>query len=476
MKRLKRTLTKQLGGLTKVSPSRFRPRNSRRRYSRWITIHSGRSTGKDVAFLAHNLKTFMEAARKRPEIASMFTTFLPSVPQVFVEVDRDKVLKQGIDLAQVYQTLQTFMGGFFVNYFNRFGRTWQVYIEAEGDYRTDAKNVGQFFVRNANGDAVSLDAISTIQNISGPEFTLRYNEYRSAQINAARRTRLQLHTGDGRARRNVFAKPCRATWATTMLAMSFQEKKAQQGVSPTMVFGMSLIFVFPDSRGALRKLVAAVQRPAWHAHRGIRRIRNALVARNAKQHLRADRSNHAHRIGGEERDPHRRVRQRRIRKGQTAARRGARRRAPASTAHPDDIVCIHLRMPAAVVCQRLRRRRATRTRLHRHRRNDRRFGNRDFPYPGNVLRHRTIRRRAKTEIRRLQKSLNRKRNPSPRFRCEQLACEKALSRRAKVSPPPRQEQFGRYRVISSTIGRRQPTLLHRHRTAVYKLSSYPCHS
>ncbi len=141
--------------------------------------------GKDVAFLAQNVKTFLDAARKRPELATLIPTFLPNVPQVFVKVDRDKVLKQGIDLGQVYQTLQTFMGGFFVNYFNRFGRTWQVYIEAEGEYRTDAKNVGQFFVRNANGDAVPLDAISTIQNIAGPEFTLRYNEYRSAQINGS---------------------------------------------------------------------------------------------------------------------------------------------------------------------------------------------------------------------------------------------------------------------------------------------------
>src|SRR5213592_2553920 len=141
--------------------------------------------GKDVAFLAQNLKTFLDAARKRPELGTLIPTFLPNVPQVFVNVDRDKVIKQGIDLGQVYQTLQTFMGGFFVNYFNRFGRTWQVYIEAEGDYRTDAKNVGQFFVRNANGDAVPLDAISTIKNIAGPEFTLRYNEYRSAQINGS---------------------------------------------------------------------------------------------------------------------------------------------------------------------------------------------------------------------------------------------------------------------------------------------------
>src|SRR5437868_1162153 len=90
--------------------------------------------GKDVAFLAQNVKTFVEAARQRPELATLIPTFLPNVPQVFVNVDRDKVLKQGIDLGQVYQTLQTFMGGFFVNYFIRFGRTWQVYIEAEDDY------------------------------------------------------------------------------------------------------------------------------------------------------------------------------------------------------------------------------------------------------------------------------------------------------------------------------------------------------
>ena len=73
----------------------------------------------------------------------MFTTFLPNVPQLFVDVDRDKVLKQGVEISQVYQTLQSFMGGYFVNYFNRFGRTWQVYVEAEGDYRTDANNVRQ---------------------------------------------------------------------------------------------------------------------------------------------------------------------------------------------------------------------------------------------------------------------------------------------------------------------------------------------
>src|SRR4026207_397020 len=199
--------------------------------------------GKDVAFLAQNLKTFLDAARKRPELGTLIPTFLPNVPQVFVNVDRDKVINQGIDLGQVYQTLQTFMGGFFVNYFNRFGRTWQVYIEAEGDYRTDAKNVGQFFVRNGNGDAVSLDALSTIKNIAGPEFTLRYNEYRSAQINGSAAPGYSSYQA-----MNALEETFRQTMPNEMgydyLGLSFQEKKAQQGVSPTVVFGMSLIFVF----------------------------------------------------------------------------------------------------------------------------------------------------------------------------------------------------------------------------------------
>lgn len=94
--------------------------------------------GHDVKFLGDNLEKFIAAVKKRPEIATAASTFLPAVPQVFIDVDRDKVLKQGVDLAQVSQTLQTFMGGYLINYFNRFGRQWQVYVEAEGAYRTRA--------------------------------------------------------------------------------------------------------------------------------------------------------------------------------------------------------------------------------------------------------------------------------------------------------------------------------------------------
>jgi len=98
--------------------------------------------GRDVQFLAGNLDKFLAAARKRPEIGSVSTSFMPSVPQKFLDVNQEKVLKQGVAISDVYQTIQAFMGGLFINYFNDFGRTWQVYVEAEAPYRSNMENSG----------------------------------------------------------------------------------------------------------------------------------------------------------------------------------------------------------------------------------------------------------------------------------------------------------------------------------------------
>ncbi len=199
--------------------------------------------GRDVSFLSDNLNKFLAAVRKRPEIASATTTFLPSVPQVFIDVDRDKALKQGVDLAQVSQTLQTFMGGYFVNFFNRFGRQWQVFVQAEGEYRTRAEDVGLFYVRNSNGDTVPLSSLTNIKPKSGPEFTMRFNLYRSAQINASAAPGFSTNQAM-KALEETFAQTMPPEMGYDYAAMSFQEKKAQEGVSPSVVFGMSLLFVF----------------------------------------------------------------------------------------------------------------------------------------------------------------------------------------------------------------------------------------
>jgi HAE1 family hydrophobic/amphiphilic exporter-1 len=215
--------------------------------------------GKDIEFLWANTQKFMAEAKKRPEIARVTTTFLPTVPQIFVDVDRDKVLKQGVDLNQVYRTLQAFMGGYFVNYFNRFGRQWQVYIQAEGDYRTRADQLGQFYVRNAAGTTVPLSAVTSLEQRSGPEFTMRYNLYRSAQVNVVAASGFSSAQAMN-ALEEVFAASMPREMGFDYLGMSYQEKKALEGVPVSVIFGLSLLFVF---------LILAAQYESWSLPFGV---------------------------------------------------------------------------------------------------------------------------------------------------------------------------------------------------------------
>lgn len=210
-------------------------------------------TGEGVEFLAPNLKKFMAAAQKRPELASVFTTALLSVPQVYADVDRDQVLQQGVALKDVYATMQCFMGGAFVNYFNRFGRQWQVYVQAEGDYRNEAQNLGQFYVLNNANNMVPLAAVTTIKRTEGPEFTMRYNLHAAAQINAAAKPGVSSAQAM-KALEDVFAETMPPGMGYDYMGMSFQEKKAQQGISPMAIFGFSLICVF---------LILAAQYESW---------------------------------------------------------------------------------------------------------------------------------------------------------------------------------------------------------------------
>lgn len=209
--------------------------------------------GKDVAFLAENTAKFLDAARKRSELALVMTTFQPAVPQLFVNVDQEKVLRQGLSLSEVYQTLQVFMGGSLLNYFNRFGRQWQVYVQADGDARSRVENIGQFYVQNGQGNRVPLSTLVSVESRPGPDFTLRHNLYRSAQINAI------AAPGVSSARamqvlEEVFAQTMPPEMGFDYMGMSFQEKKAQEGVSIVTIFGLSLLCVF---------LILAAQYESW---------------------------------------------------------------------------------------------------------------------------------------------------------------------------------------------------------------------
>ncbi|HYR87739.1 MAG TPA: efflux RND transporter permease subunit [Terriglobia bacterium] len=200
--------------------------------------------GKDVSFLAENVQKFIAAASKRPEIApGLLSTFLPSVPQQFLSVDREKVLKQGVPLNDVYRTVQAYMGGLFVNYFNRFGRQWQVYLEAEGDYRANLDHIGQFYVRNSRGAMVPLSALAHFETRYGPEFTMRYNLYRSAQIIGSAAPGFSSAQAM-KALEETFDRTMPREMGYDYLGMSFQEKQSQQGIPSWAIFTASLVFVF----------------------------------------------------------------------------------------------------------------------------------------------------------------------------------------------------------------------------------------
>ncbi|HTU34921.1 MAG TPA: multidrug efflux RND transporter permease subunit [Candidatus Acidoferrum sp.] len=199
--------------------------------------------GQGIPYLAANVDKFMAAAGKRPEIAGISSSLLPSVPQEFVNVDRDKALKQGVPISDIYQTLQTFMGGLFVNYFNRFGRQWQVYLQAEGNYRANARDAGQFYVRNDQGQMVPLSTLTTFQPTFGPEFVMHYDEYPSAQINGSAAPGYSSDQAMA-ALEEVFDQTMPHDMGYDYMGMSFQQKQAEQGVSATTIFGVSLLFVF----------------------------------------------------------------------------------------------------------------------------------------------------------------------------------------------------------------------------------------
>jgi hydrophobic/amphiphilic exporter-1 (mainly G- bacteria), HAE1 family len=210
-------------------------------------------SGGTTDFLAKNTQIFLAAANKRPELSGVMTTALFGIPQVGVTVDNAKVLTQQVALTSVYQTLQTFMGGALVNYFNRFGRQWQVWVQAEGSYRTSADNLGKFYVDNATGQMVPLSALTTIQARSGPEFVMQYNQFQCAQIIGSAAP--GHSSGEAiAALEDVFKKTMPREMGFDYMGMSYQEVAATQGVSPMVIFSLSFLIVF---------LIMAAQYESW---------------------------------------------------------------------------------------------------------------------------------------------------------------------------------------------------------------------
>src|SRR5215204_6157281 len=206
-------------------------------FSLWLQDRSGGS----VEFLDQNVQAFLAAARKRPELAGVISQFSADVPQIYADVDRDKVLKQGVAIADVYQTLQAYLGGLYLNQFNRFGRQWRVFLQSEGDMRRSEEDIGTYYVRNNEGQMVPLSALVTTRRISGPEYTNRFNLYRAAQVIGAAAPGYssgQAMDALEEVAKEVLPPEIGYDWAD----LSYQERSATGGA--ITAFALSLLFVF----------------------------------------------------------------------------------------------------------------------------------------------------------------------------------------------------------------------------------------
>ena len=207
-------------------------------------------SGGSPDYLADNTQKFMEAARKRPEIGRIGTLYRASVPQVYADIDRSKVLKSGVQLNDVNTTLGALLGSSYVNDFNRFGRVYKVYIQAEPEFRTDPKQLGLFFVKNKTGGMVPIDTLVTTKPGAGPEFTNRFNLFRSAELTgvpAEGFSSTQALDALEATAKETLPADMSFDWAD----MSYQERKAP-GVAVVFLLAVFLVF-----------LILAAQYESW---------------------------------------------------------------------------------------------------------------------------------------------------------------------------------------------------------------------
>ncbi len=207
--------------------------------------------GNTPAYLAANAMKFIKVANQRPEIGKAFTTFQANVPQRFMDIDREKALKLGVRLNDLYTTVGAFMGGAYVNDFTRFGRLYKTYIQAEPQYRVNAEKINSFFIKNKHGKMVPLATLATVKPISGPDYTSRFNLYRSVEVTGGP---AEGYTSDEarQALKEVAEEVLPSDMGYAWNAMSYQEEKASGSLMFILTF--SLIFVF---------LILSAQYESW---------------------------------------------------------------------------------------------------------------------------------------------------------------------------------------------------------------------
>jgi HAE1 family hydrophobic/amphiphilic exporter-1 len=200
-----------------------------------------RSGSLSVQQLGESSRQFLDAARKRPELANLFTSFDTRYPQIKVDLDREKARKLGVPVNEVFQALSAVMGGSYVNDFNRFGRLFRVYVQADADYRRTPKDIGDVYVRShTTNNMIPLSTLVTITSESGTEVTVRFNLFRSVEINGV--PGRGYTSGQALATlEDVFKQTMPREMGFAYSSLSYQEKVAPPA-GPTFV--LAIVFVF----------------------------------------------------------------------------------------------------------------------------------------------------------------------------------------------------------------------------------------
>jgi len=198
-------------------------------------------TGGDLQELASVMRGFIVAANQEPAIGTAYSTFRADVPMLFLDVDRDKVQTLQVPMTELFTTLQSQLGATYINDFNKFGRTWRVLAQAEGEFRNDPSDIARLFVRSKTGDMVPIATIAKVETRTGPQIVSRYNLFRSADISGG--------AAPGYSSGQAIAAMERAAegdlpsgYGYEWTSMSYQEIEAA-GQAP-ILFGLALLFVY----------------------------------------------------------------------------------------------------------------------------------------------------------------------------------------------------------------------------------------
>ena len=206
--------------------------------------------GNSPQYLAQQTQAFIAAAQKRPEIQRIYTTFNAGTPQIKLEIDNDKAMKLGVPVSKVTEALGAFLGGTYVNDFNRFGRQYKVYLQGEAVDRVKPENLNLIYVKNSNGDMLPISTLVTATKVTGPDFTNRLNLFRAAEIGGSPN---EGYSSDQalKALEEVASQTLPADMSFDYINLSYQEKNSPGG---STVFLMALVFVF---------LILAAQYESW---------------------------------------------------------------------------------------------------------------------------------------------------------------------------------------------------------------------